>query len=124
LRTRSPGKWNGFFFSLYAVLILTGFIIEHVIWDLHTWFSLLYLLLGIAYSFHLTLTGHALTAEQTDVTNHGYLFFAVIIWLGNLGVLIAGLPLLTSKASLSSTLFAVFLDTASVIAWFVSLFKL
>jgi hypothetical protein len=112
-----------YFFPLYAVLILSGFILGHVIWDLHIWFSLLYLLLGVAYSFHVTLTGHALMAEQTDVTDHGHLFSAVVIWLGNLGVLIVSLPLLTSKISLSSTILSVFVDTMSVVAWLFSLFK-
>ncbi|MDB6040812.1 MAG: hypothetical protein JWM99_4653 [Verrucomicrobiales bacterium] len=112
-----------YFFPLYAVLILAGFILGHVIWGLRTWFPLLYLSLGTAYCFHVTLTAFALKAKQTDITDHGRLFSAVIIWLGNLGVLIVGLPLLTSKVNLSSTILEVFADTFSVVAWVASLFK-
>jgi hypothetical protein len=52
------------------------------------------MLLGAAYAFHLTLTWHALQTEQTDVTSQGHFFSAVIIWLGNVAVLLLGLPLL------------------------------
>jgi hypothetical protein len=52
------------------------------------------LLLGAAYAFHITLTGHALQTEQTDITSQGWLFSIVVIWLGNLAVLIPGLAML------------------------------
>jgi len=52
------------------------------------------LLLGAAYAFHVTLTGHALQTEQTDITGQGWFFSIVVIWLGNLAVLIPGLAML------------------------------
>lgn len=52
------------------------------------------MLLGAAYAFHVTLTGHALQSEQTDITGQGWLFSVVVIWLGNLAVLIPGLAML------------------------------
>ncbi len=86
-----------YFFPLYAMMVVAAFVIGRQIWlwpaDL-VWF---HLLLGAAYAFHVTLTGHALRTEQTDITQHGYLFSAVIIFLGNIVTLLVGVPLLTSR---------------------------
>ena len=60
------------------------------------WF---HLLLGAAYAFHITLTWHVLQTRQSDITSQGYLFSAVIIFLGNVLVLLVGVPLLTNKVS-------------------------
>ena len=65
------------------------------------WF---HFLLGAAYAFHVTLTFHILKTEQSDITGQGYVFSAVIIFLGNVGVLLIGLPLLTTQVSLLASL--------------------
>jgi hypothetical protein len=106
-----------YFFPLYAVSILIAFNIAAFIWGLSPWFPLLYLLLGAAYCFHLTLTGHALSMKQTDISEQGYLFSAVVIWLGNLGVLIISLCPLTGKMSLWTALTALTADTIAAVAW-------
>jgi hypothetical protein len=84
-----------YFFPLYAVLVVLVLAVGSLFWSwwpYRVWFLLL---LGAAYAFHVTLTWHALQTEQTDITDQGYLFSAVVIWLGNLSVLLLGLPLLT-----------------------------
>ncbi len=89
-----------YFFPLYAVLVVAVFVTGHLIWNwqgILVWF---HLLLGAAYAFHVTLTVYILQNRQTDITEQGYLFSAVIIFLGNVGVLLVGLPLLTSKPDL------------------------
>jgi len=59
---------------------------------------LFHLLLGAAYSFHVTLTFHILKTSQSDITSQGYLFSAVVIFLGNALTLIVGLsPLLGER---------------------------
>ena len=86
-----------YFFPLYAVLVVAGFALGHVIWGwsrFHVWF---HLLLGVAYAFHVTLTAHILKTQQSDITQQGYLFSAVIIFLGNVLVLLLGIPLLTAQ---------------------------
>ena len=86
-----------YFFPLYVVLVVAGFFLGHILfgWGRHQlWF---HLLVGAAYAFHLTLTWHILQTRQTDITSEGYLFSAVIIFLGNIGVLLVGLPLLTAR---------------------------
>ncbi len=48
---------------------------------------MLYFLLGVTWSFHLTFTGMIVTREQTDLTHNGVFFSLVIIYLMNLLVL-------------------------------------
>jgi hypothetical protein len=42
----------------------------------------------------VTLTFHVLQSQQSDITSQGYLFSGVIIFLGNVTVLLMGLALL------------------------------
>jgi hypothetical protein len=86
-----------YFFPLYAVLVILAFAIGHWIWDWRVYFVWFHLAVGAAYAFHVTLTWQALQTRQTDITSQGYLFSAVIIFLGNVSVLLFGIPLLTAK---------------------------
>ena len=93
-----------YFFPLYAALIILAYVLGHLIWDWQRYVVWFHFLLGAAYAFHVTLTWHILQTRQTDITSQGYLFCAVIIFLGNIGVLLVGLPLLTSKLTVLTTL--------------------
>lgn len=104
-----------YFFPLYAVLIMIVFVVGDRIWGLKHWIPLLYLLLGAAYAFHVTLTGHALKTEQTDISDQGRLFSLVVIWLGNVGMLIICVPILTSKITVWTALSRLPADTFMVI---------
>ena len=69
-----------YFFPLYAVLVVAVFALGQLSLDWPrqpVWF---HLLLGAAYSFHLTLTLHILQTRQTDITSQGWLFSAVVIF--------------------------------------------
>lgn len=90
-----------YFFPLYAVLVVVVFLTGHLIWDWRSHQIAFHLLLGAAYSFHVTLTVHILRTRQSDITQNGCLFSAVIIFLGNLLVLLVGLPLLTNRVGLA-----------------------
>jgi hypothetical protein len=63
------------------------------------WF---HLLLGAAYGFHVTLTWHILKGRQSDISDQGYLFSAVVIFLGNVFVLLLGIPLLTGNVNIAT----------------------
>ncbi|HEU6449512.1 MAG TPA: M50 family metallopeptidase [Verrucomicrobiae bacterium] len=86
-----------YFFPLYAVIVIAVFAAGHLVWGWQNYFVYFDLLVGAAYAFHVTLTFHTLQTRQTDITSQGYLFSAVIIFLGNAGVLLFGIPLLTRK---------------------------
>jgi hypothetical protein len=93
-----------YFFPLYAVLVIALFGAGHLLWgwaDYLVWF---HLCAGAAYAFHLTLTLHILQANQTDITSQGWLFSAVVIFLGNISVALVGISLLTRQIGLGTAL--------------------
>lgn len=93
-----------YFFPLYVVLLVGVFVLGHIVFGWNRFMPLFHLLVGAAYSFHITLTWHILQTRQSDITSQGYLFSGVIIFLGNISVLLVGLPLLTAKATVPATL--------------------
>lgn len=88
-----------YFCPLYALLVALVFAAGHLIWNWRPFAAWFHLVLGAAYAFHVTLTFHVLQSQQTDITEHGYLFSTVVIFLGNALVLLLGLPLLTAQVS-------------------------
>jgi len=86
-----------YFFPFYAVLVVLIFSIGDLLghWRQHGYSPWFHLLLGAAYAFHVTLTCEILKTQQTDITSQGYIFSAVVIFLGNALVLLAAVPLLT-----------------------------
>ena len=104
-----------YFFPLYVVLVIGGFALGRLIWGWPlVWF---HLLLGVAYAFHVTLTGHVLRTRQSDITNQGYLFSAVVIFLGNVCVLLFGIPLLTRRPELLKIFSLWCSETGKVFIW-------
>ncbi len=93
-----------YFFPLYAALVVAGFSLSRLIWDWRSYLVWFHLLIGAAYAFHVTLTWHVLKTRQSDITSQGWLFSAVIIFLGNVCVLLFGVPLLTTKVGLLNAL--------------------
>jgi len=93
-----------YFFPLYAVILIGLFAVGNLIWHWHDYRIWFYLLLGAAYAFHVSLTVHVLQTQQSDITSQGYLFSAVVIILGNVIVLLLGIPLLTARVGILNSL--------------------
>jgi|SRR5439155_12455252 len=93
-----------YFFPLYAVLVVVVFVAGHWLWNWRNYLVWFHLLLGAAYGFHVTLTWHVLKSEQSDISDQGYLFSAVVIFLGNAAVLLTGIPLLAAKVDVVTAL--------------------
>jgi len=91
-----------YFFPLYAVMVVALFAVGHLIWNWQSYLAWFHLLVGAAYAFHVTLTADVLKTRQSDITSQGYLFSAVVIFLGNAVVLLVGLALLTAKVDLTT----------------------
>ena len=106
-----------YFFPLYAVLVIAGFAIGHWIWNWHGYLVYFHLAVGAAYAFHVTLTGHVLQTEQSDLTSQGWLFSGVVIFLGNVCVLLFGLPLLTARVGIMNSLGWWFESTGMIFHW-------
>ena len=93
-----------YFFPLYAMLVIVVFALGNLIWNWHSYQIWFHLLLGAAYAFHVSLTIHVLQTRQSDITSQGYLFSAVVIFLGNICVLLFGIPLLTARVGMLDSL--------------------
>src|SRR3989454_4805927 len=108
-----------YFFPLYAVLVVLVFLAGHRLWNWREYLVWFHLLLGAAYGFHVTLTWHILKGRQSDISDQGYLFSAVIIFLGNVAVLLTGIPLLAAKVDLLTALRWWAESTQAVVRWVV-----
>jgi hypothetical protein len=86
-----------YFFPFYAVLVVLVFLAGQWLWNWRGYAVWFHLLLGASYGFHLTLTWHILKNTQSDITEQGYLFSGVIIFLGNVGLLLLAIPFLTRQ---------------------------
>jgi hypothetical protein len=111
-----------YFFPVYAALVVVIFIIGHLIWNWAPYVVWFHLLLGAAYAFHITLTWHILKTQQSDITQHGYLFSAVIIFLGNVSILLLGVPLLARGVGIVTALKWWMLATGDVLHRLAGLF--
>lgn len=107
-----------YFFPLYAVLVVAVFAAGQWFWDWRPYVVWFHLLLGVAYGFHLTLTWHILHHDQTDISEQGYVFSAVIIFLGNVIVLLLGIPLLAGNVNVQVAMHWWAQDTVEVVRWF------
>jgi len=104
-----------YFFPLYVVMLVIVFALGHVAFGWERYLPWFHLLVGAAYSFHITLTWHTLQTRQSDITSQGYLFSGVVIFLGNVAVLLAGLPLLTARVTLLNAMSWWLQETAAVL---------
>jgi len=106
-----------YFFPLYAVMVIAVFAIGDGIWGWERLFVFFNLLLGAAYAFHVTLTIHALQTQQSDITSQGYLFSGVVIFLGNITILLFGIPWLTDEIAFGEVFHIWLMDIATVLHW-------
>jgi hypothetical protein len=106
-----------YFFPFYAVLVVLLFGLGDLIWDWRPYLVWFHLALGAAYAFHVTLTWQVLQTQQSDITSQGWVFSAVIIFLGNAGVLLVGVPLITGHPGLTSALGCWGTDTLHLARW-------
>ncbi len=93
-----------YFFPLYAVIVIGVFALGNLVWNWHDYRVYFHLLVGAAYAFHVSLTFHVLQTRQSDITSQGYLFSAVVIFLGNVCALLFGIPLLTARVGMLNAL--------------------
>ena len=72
-----------YFLPLYVVLVVGVFALGNLIWNWNDYLVWFHMCVGADYAFHLTLTFHVHQTQQSDITGQGYLFSAVVIFLGN-----------------------------------------
>lgn len=93
-----------YFFPVYAVALGAVYGAGHLLLGWTRFPPWLHLLLGAAYAFHVTFTLSVLQTRQSDIVSQGYLFSAVVIWLGNMLVPLLAVPLLTDQVRLLTAL--------------------
>ena len=77
-----------YFFPFYAMLFISLFFIAHAIWNLDRYLWVLFFLVGLGWSFHVTFTlMMVLTTKQPDIESQGAVFSAVVIYSMNLLVI-------------------------------------
>ena len=113
-----------YFFPLYAVLVFAAIAVGRSFWNWQPYAVWFHLLLGAAYAFHLTLTWHILKTSQSDITEQGYLFSAVVIFLGNATVLLVGIPVLASRVDALTALHWWASDTGKTFVWLAKLCRI
>ena len=74
-----------YFFPFYAMLFIGLFLLAYAIWNLAAYFWVLFFLVGLGWSFHVTFTlMMLLTVKQPDVTSQGVIFSVAVIYCMNL----------------------------------------
>jgi hypothetical protein len=74
-----------YFFPFYALLFMLLFFVGHWIWNWTPYFDVLFFLVGLGWSFHVTFTLMVLlTVSQPDVESQGAIFSFTVIYLMNL----------------------------------------
>lgn len=104
-----------YFFPIYALGVILVFAAGNLVWGWRGDSPYFHLLLGAAYGFHVTLTWHVLKARQTDITDHGFFFSAVIIWITNVGILLLGISVLTKQVGVLTALSWCWIETGKVL---------
>lgn len=107
-----------YFFPIYAVLVIVIFGLGYLAWGWRSDSPYFHLLLGAAYSFHVTLTWHVVKTRQSDISEHGYFFSAVIIWSANAFILLVGLAMLTGKVDLLTAVSWCWMESGNVLKRF------
>jgi hypothetical protein len=92
-----------YFFPFYAMLFIALFYIAHAIWGLERYMAVLFSLVGLGWSFHVTFTLMMLmTVQQPDVKSQGFLFSMVVIYSMNLLTIALTTALLSPVVTLAA----------------------
>ena len=107
-----------YFFPFYAMLFIGVFVLVHAIWDIAAYQWVLFFLVGLGWSFHLTFTVMMLlTVEQPDVKSQGVLFSVVVIYCMNLLTMVVTATALSRSATFGMLARSLGGDFGAVYAW-------
>jgi hypothetical protein len=76
-----------YFFPLYTVLVVAGYYVASLFWEVERYHLVWLALVGLTWGFHFTFTISTLLQHQTDIQAYGHVFsYAVIYLLNVLGI--------------------------------------
>jgi hypothetical protein len=88
-----------YFYPLYSIVVVALYGVVSFFYDVSSFTPVLFGLLGLTWSFHMTFTLWMIPKGQSDLTYHGTFFSLVVIYLMNLllltGLLIIAAPEIT-----------------------------
>ena len=88
-----------YFFPLYSLLVIAGYGVLGLFFNVQPYGRLLYALIGATWAFHFTFTCWMIPKKQTDLTDHGTFFSLIVIYLMNLALLSVMLVLASPEIS-------------------------
>ena len=86
-----------YFFPLYSLIVIVGYGVLGLFFNVQPYGRLLYALIGVTWAFHFTFTCWMIPKKQTDLTDHGTFFSLVVIYQMNLTLLSVMLVLASSQ---------------------------
>jgi len=113
-----------YFFPFYAMLFLALFFVAHVIWGLDRYFWVLFFLVGLGWSFHVTFTFvMLLTVSQPDVQSQGKVFSAVVIYAMNLVTMLVTTAALAQSVRFGAVGHWLLRDLITTYGWTIAQFR-
>jgi len=107
-----------YFFPFYAMLFLGLFFLGHAIWNWSAHFWMLFFLVGLGWSFHVTFTLMILfTTAQPDVKSQGVVFSVVTIYLMNLLIILLTTAALSPQVTFVDVVVHLWRDTLAAYGW-------
>ena len=107
-----------YFFPFYAMLFIGLFFAANAIWGLDRYLNVLFFLVGLGWSFHVTFTLMTLLqSSQPDLKSQGILFSVVVIYCMNLLVLLLTATLLSQTFPVTALSETVTRDCATAYCW-------
>jgi hypothetical protein len=91
-----------YFFPLYSILVIALYGALSLFLDVQAYGRLLYTLVGVTWTFHLTFTCWMIPKNQSDLSDNGTIFSLVVIYLINLLLLSAMLILASPRITFES----------------------
>src|SRR5438874_12772507 len=70
-----------YFFPLYSLIVIAGYGVLGMFFNVQPYGRLLYALIGATWAFHFTFTCWVIPKKQTDLSDHGTFFSLVGIYL-------------------------------------------
>lgn len=110
-----------YFFPLYTVVIILGYYILAIFFEVERYHLWWLALVGLTWGFHLTFTISTLAQHQTDIRECGYVFSYATIYLLN-AVGIAFWIVLVSAATIEQMVGLLKTDTLAVMGHIAGLF--
>ena len=107
-----------YFFPFYAMLFIGLFFLAYAIWNLTAYLWVLFFLVGLGWSFHVTFTlMMLLTVKQPDIESQGVVFSVVVIYCMNLLTMAITVTALSRSATFLALARSLSADLITAYGW-------